>query len=221
MRIISSYHDYYDCIQKEVYCPEPLFVRNKTEIEYDYRTFPFDKELNLYIRHIKTINRIIYFCGKVYTCIKICEIDDNNIELHSKYCYSNQDAVKFVENLDKSITKNLYKKQRHWPYFGQSGIDAIKKYFENFKSKEDYIKKAFKQINQPIAVSYSSNKIVINDILKNIDFQRIIPPQQAFQEIQMWLSNIAVPQKPIPLLSNNDMILSKGFDAKHSFRKGK
>jgi hypothetical protein len=37
----------------------------------------------------------------------------------------------------------------------------------------------------------------------------------------MYLSNQAAPEKPIPAISNSDMIEAKGFDLKNSFRKAK
>lgn len=222
MRIISSYHDYYDCIQRDYYCPEPLFIRERTIIQYDYKTFQFANGFNLYISNTTTVEHIIYFCGKVYKCIKICVKNNNCIQQYCKYCYNIEDVTQFINSLDKNIIKEFNKTSRHYPHFGTSKITSIVKRFKDFESEKDDIKKAFWQMSHPIAVSYSSNKtVVINDVLKNIEFQRIVPPQQAFQEIQMWLSNIAVPQKPIPSVSNSDMIEAKGFDLKHSFRKGK
>lgn len=40
----------------------------------------------------------------------------------------------------------------------------------------------------------------------------------AYQELQMWMSNQAIPHKPIPKVSDKDMVTAKGFD-KWSFRK--
>jgi hypothetical protein len=45
-------------------------------------------------------------------------------------------------------------------------------------------------------------------------------PYQAFQEIAMWLSNQAVPQKPMPVIDDEMKVATHGFD-QHSFRKPK
>ena len=48
----------------------------------------------------------------------------------------------------------------------------------------------------------------------------MVDPYQAFQEINMWMSNQAMPEKVIPEIDNKTMIEIKGFD-KFSFRKDK
>ena len=41
----------------------------------------------------------------------------------------------------------------------------------------------------------------------------------AFQELQMYFGGLAAPIKPIPHISDADMLIAKGFDKKFSFRK--
>ena len=60
--------------------------------------------------------------------------------------------------------------------------------------------------------------LVVNGILKDFDFVKLFDPYQAFQELQMYLSNIAVPLKPIPEIDDVTMAEAKGFN-KWSFRK--
>jgi hypothetical protein len=64
-------------------------------------------------------------------------------------------------------------------------------------------------------------KLTKNPRLASINFQKVIPPYQAYQSLRMWLSNKAMPNKPIPEISNKDMIVAKGFDLKTSFRNPK
>jgi hypothetical protein len=51
-----------------------------------------------------------------------------------------------------------------------------------------------------------------------LEFYRVFDPYQAYQEVAMWLSNQAVPIKPIPEMSDEIKAESKGFN-KFSFRK--
>ena len=65
---------------------------------------------------------------------------------------------------------------------------------------------------------------------KEYNFQSVVAPEQAFQQIQQFLTNELDGFAPtskrykgteiIPQISNKDMIASKGFD-KFSFRKEK
>ena len=63
--------------------------------------------------------------------------------------------------------------------------------------------------------------IINNPCLRVYQFFKIMDAYTCFQEIAMFMSNMANPEKPIPQISNNDMIQAKGFDLKYSFRKDK
>jgi hypothetical protein len=66
-----------------------------------------------------------------------------------------------------------------------------------------------------------SDEITFNPRLASTGFQKIFDVQQAYQTLRVWLCNQAAPNKPIPEVSNADMIVAKGFDLKSSFRKPK
>jgi hypothetical protein len=65
---------------------------------------------------------------------------------------------------------------------------------------------------------YKGGTIVWNGLLKSVEFFRIFQPFAAFQEIAMWLSNQAVPEKVMPVIDDETKAESKGFD-KWSFRR--
>lgn len=46
-------------------------------------------------------------------------------------------------------------------------------------------------------------------------------PLEVFQIIEMWFNNLTSPEKPIPAVSNSDLIEAKGFNLVTSFRKEK
>ncbi len=61
-------------------------------------------------------------------------------------------------------------------------------------------------------------KIVYNACLKELDFFKVIDTYTAFQELQMFMGGMARPNKPIPHVSDKNMVSIKGFD-EWSFRK--
>jgi hypothetical protein len=63
--------------------------------------------------------------------------------------------------------------------------------------------------------------ITYNDCLKDVEFYRVFDPYSAYQEIEMFLNNLAIPQKDMPKIPDRENILSHGFDDKLSFRKEK
>jgi hypothetical protein len=55
--------------------------------------------------------------------------------------------------------------------------------------------------------------------LRPFEFQRIVDPYTAFQELSMYIGGILGNLNPkVPDVSNEDLIVAKGFD-KWSFRK--
>lgn len=49
-------------------------------------------------------------------------------------------------------------------------------------------------------------------------FGKILPPDQAYQNLRSYLSNIALAAKPVPVMSNDIKIHQAGFDIRSSFR---
>ena len=61
-------------------------------------------------------------------------------------------------------------------------------------------------------------KIVYNECLKELEFFRLMDTFTAYQELQMYFGAMAQPNRPVPQVSDKDMISIKGFD-NWSFRK--
>ena len=59
----------------------------------------------------------------------------------------------------------------------------------------------------------------MNAPLSDLDFAKVMPPYQAYQEIRMFLGNMAQPEKPIPQIDDETMVEIKGHGGKYSFRK--
>ena len=62
---------------------------------------------------------------------------------------------------------------------------------------------------------------VVNPRLKDYQFDRIKDSNAAFQEISMYLANILVEQKELPIIEDRYRVEQHGFDLKKSFRNTK
>ncbi len=62
------------------------------------------------------------------------------------------------------------------------------------------------------------SSITYNALLRPLNFAKVKDPYTAFQEIAMWVSNLAAPQKDMPIISNKMKIATHGFD-EWSFRR--
>jgi hypothetical protein len=199
----------------------------------------FNQEIDLDIT-----NHVVGFCGRIYPVLHLNQSvrGEKNRE---KFCYTLQEVDDFVtQNFKEKYVEHywlkelLYNRSR-WPW--QYRHQNFQKFFEDFDKEKDNYKKRFEEHNCPIFVGtltennrevvYHTNALNQPDptnkgkyfnvtrTLKDVEFFRIFDPYQAFQELTMYLSNIAEPRKPIPHISDEDMVSIKGFDDKTSFRK--
>ena len=71
------------------------------------------------------------------------------------------------------------------------------------------------------------NRIEIDNIvpnLKSLGFDKVMLPEQMYQEISMWVGNILkenADDNPPKHINNEEKIIAHGFDLKHSFRNTK
>jgi hypothetical protein len=66
--------------------------------------------------------------------------------------------------------------------------------------------------------SRKKSTIIWDQTLGQYDVFRIMDAYTAYQEATMFMGNLAAPEKPIPQMSDEDMVGIKGFD-RFSFRK--
>lgn len=86
------------------------------------------------------------------------------------------------------------------------------------KDNQDLIPTLLPVLQNTPAVVVKGGELILNPQLSSYEFAKIKDPQTTYQSIEMFLSNIAHPNKPIPAISDRDMRDAKGFD-KWSFRK--
>jgi hypothetical protein len=219
MRIICPWKDYYDGVQSIDMDSEPLYIRDKKDIQLDKILFPF-------LNHITYLgvspkyglkSYVIGFCGTVYPCIKLFSGAKNF------YIYTLKQLTEFVKNnfsnkKFQDCIKKGYSPNNYWNYHYKQG--SFIEYFVKFKEIENKYTNLFEKYNVPIFTA-EHNVISLNNRLSNFEFYKVKSVETAYQEIRMYLSNLAAPQKEMPTISDEIMLEAKGFNKRTSFRKEK
>jgi hypothetical protein len=215
MRIISPFHDFYDCVQRYNQDRELVYVRNPQKVEMPYDEYPF-REPNRYTNIFNIYSYHVGFCGKLYSILEVDIWKPYLQKYHGKFCFNIYDVDNFVDANFKQKDKNKY--------YTKYSRGNIQTHFSWVEENCHRYQKYFDQYNCPVFIGHLgkeySNKgsIVYNCRLQDVEFYRVFDPYQAYQEIRMYLGNIAWPNKPIPHVSDEDLITAKGFN-KWSFRK--
>lgn len=216
MRIISKFKDYYDCIQKYGMDQNTLYIRNKIDIPdiLISKSIKIPKEIgrldsNTYLIDIKFDSCIVFFCGKVYKILKE-HLYPTKYEKNQLYYQSHKNVYynSYKEVLDNHQNINDSHKKIIFDYFKENNIVINLDFFRKFNSP----------IIQLDIFNHGSN-LTVNPILRQIEFFKIVPPQEAYQKIYMFISGVLGNQeKLIPVISDELKAQSKGFN-KWSFRK--
>lgn len=236
MRIISSEHDYYDVVQAQGQDQTLLYLRKAEEIDLEDYPFPYiGSSRNWGYKSCPAINEaIIGFCGRIYPVLCLSEHKWGSLRCPTPAeatCFTMAEVDAFMEAnyRDKELEeyrakpkKGKYVRTRYWDS-GRRRV-VFEKFFADCEAKQDAFQQMFMERRSPIFVARHSHEwrrsgtITWNALLKNHQFFRLFDPYRAFQEIAMFMSNLAVPLKPIPAISDKVLAGAKGFD-KWSFRK--
>lgn len=223
MIINSSFKDYYDCGMKlgyhgVVYNREPKYEETDVVVprccNWWNNNFQNKKRYDTDITPF-----LLSICGKLYPGVKTEEITEtwNPVTFN----WDKESIVKTVYSLDKI---DRYK-QDYEDLFNL-------RYRRFFTDKETQPYKSTDELHVnfrcPIllftncaTVGNPKSQVLLNPRLADFDFQQIMGPLEVFQIIEMWFNNLTSPEKPIPNVSNENMIEAKGFDLVTSFRKEK
>ena len=241
MKIRSSFKDYYDIGMGLGFDDNLDYIRTEREVILNIPgckdEHPGDKEtrklakalpgtsnpLDSLYYSVNSQLRIIGFCGKFYPVVTLTK--GSHITLGKPvHCYS-------VEDIDKYVEQTLPKKEQERWLSRQSSRNAYLRMMEKYKGLES--SEAFIVNHSPIVVMFEGrvrdvyekprwvSTAVWNARLKDYSFYRVMDPYLAFQAIEMFLGNLASPEKTIPPRTDKEKIESHGHDVKLSFRKGK
>src|ERR1700721_967059 len=86
------------------------------------------------------------------------------------------------------------------------------KFFGDFTAKKNDYKYLFEQnkcpcflVEQSFCGQEKKNRVILNAKLSVVEFFRLFDPYQAFQEISMFMGNLAITEDRIPPISNSDL----------------
>ena len=194
MRIISKFHDYYDCIMRQGMDRETIYFR-KEEIEPKpplvVPTLMSNGET--YVEFF-----IVGFCGKVYTGLRVSSY--YNADSRPTYLYGKEEILAWLKEHKISFG-----------HYWSSRMDSLFDY-----KIEEWKHPIFVVARRP----YES-EFIWNTQLDGYDFQKVMDPYTAFQELQMWVASQARPERPMIATSDVTRLEAHGFDKVFSFRKGK
>jgi len=226
MRILSNFHDYYDGVmamdgdRSIIYHRIPAETTSKDKnfarlipplIPSHYRKEGLNNSYYGHYRGLPYSQFIIGFCGKIYRAV---------ISTTNDFFYSAEDFIKWV------INQNSYEEYSKWYYKDQYKREdrSLDLYFSYNNNDGTFLDNVFTTIDSPIFIMWynyhdRTENFLVNGCLNKYNFQKIIPPYQAYQELSMYVGGMAQQSKPMPKISDEVMQSIKGFEHKYSFRK--
>jgi len=168
---------------------------------------------------------IIGFCGQIYPVIEMRPSDMSAEHPKRVYCYTMEDLDTYLRATLKEKELDVYEgrsKRTRWGWHSISHKRDFERFFERFgKISGDY-KEMFIEKRSPVFAARESGRwggtrITWNALLRPFDFMRIFDPYTAFQEIQMFMNNLAAPEKEMPIIPDELKIQKRGF-TDQSFR---
>ena len=214
-------------------------LRTKKEVKLNRNSFPFpvfegtrwplDHPLQ---EGVPVVQSVVGFCGKVYPILRLSHQRQSEPSPNVALCYTLAEVDAFIEHHCKQREIETYRsKPRAVEICGtigpgtKGGRSSRSSSTATLRNKQPSA--SCLDSRSPILVAstwcstgrpYRKYKIVYNECLKELEFFRLIDTFTAYQELQMYFGAMAQPNKPIPQVSDKDMISIKGFD-KWSFRK--
>lgn len=191
---MSKFHDYYDCIMRQGIDKTIVYLRREEE-DATLHCNTTSSGWTGMSRSASWSLFVVGFCGKVYVGMRTCEPIERSYESTVRFLYGKDEILTWLAANDFKI-----------------------------RNADHYLdQKPFKDWKHPIFVygGHTVNKPTWNACLKDYEFQRVMDPYTAFQELQMWVGSQARPERPIIETSDETRLEAHGFDKKYSFRKGK
>lgn len=219
MKIISKYKDYYDSVQGVMYDSEIKYIRKS-----ECHTL---EDIRLPGMNHRTFSELefIGFCGKIYPLIKFTNLSyESNDIIISKHKWFKRtiDAIAdtyidydIVENLHACTDKRQYENTQRY----KRRLNRYNLSIENFYKNLERLN-LFEKYQTPIfLINSQSNETILDTgpLLKDYNFQSIMDPYTAYQELVMWIGNLAVNEYPPQITDNIVMRDKKGFN-KWSFK---
>lgn len=230
MRIVSKHKDYYDSAMKYGQDDSIVYIRDRKEFLFKYPEQPPIRAELAQIPYISGYSQnkfLVGFCGKLYNGISIQKYGDAS----ATFCYNIDHVESYIRSSRGKEAVQSFSEKRGKKEV--SPFDGTRRgYLDYFNPKwrqraSAWEAKQFdeiaKEYNCPAFVlkeEYNNYLLVVNEFLRSVDFIKVMQPHEVYQELSMYLGNIAAPIKEIPKIDNEILREIKGFD-EFSFRKPK
>lgn len=240
MRIISKFRDYYDVIQghgadsrlvmvreerlvtdkdagyKQILNYYAPVLRERVESSYDRSDLRYYANYDRYYNPIKDWWRlqvgfkIVVFCGKPYP-VFITERESKReaFKKDIRFIYDLQELNALVKEHEGN---DLFERPSKW----RARSWALEAYEHAMSKSWADVATEYKA---PIMLVQSKHLLTIYPELKKIQFYKKMEPWQAYQELSMFMGNIASPDNTPVTVSDKDRAAQHGFDMKYGFRK--
>lgn len=189
----------------------------ESDITYIRKTesvdIPYEKQNHYSLGPKNDVLNYIGFAGKIYPFIYDYISLKESLGGQCKYYYSYEEW-KDARGTGKVRNWTRGRFEEYSKYGIQQDYD---KWQAGINQKEPSVTKWFDKA--PVFVYYRT-EVILNPCLRPLEFFRVLDPYTAYQELFMYLSNLARPLKPIPEIDDKTMAEAKGFN-KFSFRKDK
>jgi hypothetical protein len=244
MKIISKHKDYYDGLQSHD-ASMGVYERKTQAIPVDW--IGFGNSIIARTEDWRLATGLIGFCGKIYPYIKYDHVKNDAPDVH-EFIYSFEDFER-VRNLVKEIKPSRYgwtgmnDLMKCWDntdnaklWYDQAWSTLIDKehpWGGNGRTPHYVVPKdvfidhkvpyyALEYVGRDYDTGDAGYRLILNPVLADYKFYRIVDSYTAYQEIEMFMNNqIVRPDDPyIEPVSDKIKAESHGFD-KFSFRKDK
>jgi hypothetical protein len=212
MRIISDFKDYYDSVSHQYLDKEVIYKRLchsfllKDKWPHS-RSIASSNGVSFSVDYI-----LLGFCGSLFPAIGIRSVTNPNMN-----------AVLYdYQSYENKVRSEQLPVEKSYKFFFRSydtSLSSIQRFF-----KEDFnrFQGLFAKHNTPcfmVVYGQDDPKIVVNPILKDLDFFKVKDPYTAHQEVYQFVTgNLNQPENSMVKISDKDKISKHGFD-KWSFRK--
>jgi hypothetical protein len=222
MRILSKTNDYYDSARGLLYDDHIIYHRNTIDITSEYawgnQGIFMQPSYRFNNTGVNTFTAgVVVFCGKQYPFLNV---DAVKSKTYPYYTIEKQYITYDIKHIKEILTEDatgqyVMKRNMDW-------LDTVSKPNNKLLSVLTERKVPYFVAHSCNKFNKNTNKIILNPILSDFKFYKVIDAYSAFQEISMYIGNDLVNDTIIDVPVGDDVTLaeSKGFN-KHSFRADK
>lgn len=199
MRIISPFKDCYDKLLAHDQDYSTLFIREQKTLEI---TNNLNISSNVSYKNKVYPLQYLGFCGQYFVVMK----------------YQNEYAY-YGKNKASNNWPLGTKFDPRYLFYNREPLD-LNEHFSKLNYLFDDYHYFLIGTNDILHYRQAKLPVLTYPVLKDIQFPKIMDIYQIYQTLQTLIYNKATPFKPIPKVTDKDLITAKGFN-KHSFRKEK